>query len=47
MLKMKRSWAYQHFQQYADNPKVTALNLDGKNRNGTGLEPKVKIVSHL
>lgn len=35
------------FSTIADNPKVITLYLDGKNRNGIGLEPKIKTVRHL
>lgn len=47
MLKNEKVWVYQCFQQCADNPKVITLYLDGKNRNGIGLEPTVKRVRHL
>lgn len=47
MLKNEKVGMYKCFQQCADNPKVITLYLDGKNRNGIGLEPKVKILRHL
>lgn len=46
MLKNEKVGMYKCFQQCADNPKVITLYLDGKNRNGIGLEPKVKILRH-
>lgn len=45
--KRKNFWVYRCFQQCVDNPKVITLYSDGKNWNGIGLEPKVKIVRYL